>query len=85
MWIGDSGATIHITNDDAGMFNIKRCDYDITVRNQETTTCTKMGDINLKLKNSAGTTITVTLYNVRYVPSFIRNFFQHTNSNVKWS
>ena len=44
MWIGDSGATIHITNDDAGMFNIKRCDYDITVGNQETAQCTKMGD-----------------------------------------
>ena len=27
-----------------------------------------MGDINLKLKNSAGTTVTVTLSNVRYVP-----------------
>ena len=26
MWIEDSGATVHITNDDAGMFNIKRCD-----------------------------------------------------------
>ena len=57
------------------MFNIKKCDYDITVGNQETTKCTKMGDINLKLKNSAGTVITVTLYNVRYVPSFIGNLF----------
>ena len=57
------------------MFNIKKCDYDITVGNQETTKCTKMGDINLKLKNSAGTAITVTLYNVRYVPSFIGNLF----------
>ena len=75
MWIGDSGATVHITNDDAGMFNIKKCDYDITVGNQETTKCTKMGDINLKLKNSAGTTVTVTLYNVRYVPTFIGNLF----------
>ena len=34
-----------------------------------------MGDINLKLKNSAGTTVTVTLYNVRYVPTFIGNLF----------
>ena len=36
-WIGDSGATVHITNDDTGMFNIKKCDFDITVGNQETT------------------------------------------------
>ena len=35
----------------------------------------KMGDINLKLKNSTGTTVMVTLSNVRYVPTFIRNLF----------
>ena len=64
-WIGDSGATVHITNDDTGMFNIKKCDFDITVGNQETTKCTKMGDINLRLKNSTGATVAVTLSNVR--------------------
>ena len=57
------------------MFNIKKCDFDITVGNQETTKYTKMGDVNLKLKNSTGTTVTVTLSNVRYVPTFIGNLF----------
>ena len=57
------------------MFNIKKCDFDITVGNQETTKCTKMGDINLKLKNSTGMTVTVTLFNVRYMPTFIGNLF----------
>ena len=75
MWIGDSGATVHITNDDTGMFNIKKCNFNITVGNQETTKCAKMGDINLKLKNSTGTTVPVTLSNVRYVPTFIGNLF----------
>ena len=74
-WIGDSGATVHMTNDDTGMFNIKKCDFDITVGNQETTKCTKMGDINLKIKNSTGTTLMVTLSYVRYVPTFIGNLF----------
>ena len=74
-WIGDSGATVHITNSDVGMFNVKKCNFDITVGNQETTKCTKMGDIQLKLKNSTGKEVTVTLYNVRYVPSFIGNLF----------
>ena len=45
MWIRDSGATVHITNDDTGMFNVKKCNFDITVGNQETTKCAKMGDI----------------------------------------
>ena len=48
-WIGNSGATVHITNDNTGMFNIRKCDFDITVGNQETTKCTMMGDINLRL------------------------------------
>ena len=74
-WIGDSGATVHITNSDVGMFNVKKCSFDITVGNQETTKCTKMGDIQLKLKNSIGKMVTVTLYNVRYVPTFIGNLF----------
>ena len=34
-----------------------------------------MGDINLKLKNSTGMTVTVTLSNNRYVPTFIGNLF----------
>ena len=48
--IGDSGATVHITNSDVGMFNVKKCNFDITVGNQERTKCTKMGDIQLKFK-----------------------------------
>ena len=34
-----------------------------------------MGDICLKLKNSTGKIVTVTLFNVRYVPTFIENLF----------
>ena len=74
-WIGDSGATVHITNNDFGMFNVNEYNFDITVGNQETTRCTKMGDILLKLKDSTGKDIVVTLHNVRYVPSFIGNLF----------
>ena len=74
-WIGDSGATVHITNNDFGMFYVKDCNFDITVGNQETTRCTKMGDILLKLKDSTEKDIVVTLHNVRYVPSFIGNLF----------
>jgi len=44
-WIGDSGATVHITNSDVGIFNVKKCSFDITEENQETTKCTKVGDI----------------------------------------
>ena len=32
-WIGDSGATVHITDSDVGMFNVQKCNIDITVEN----------------------------------------------------
>ena len=32
-WIGDSGATVYINNSDVGMFNVKKCNFDITVAN----------------------------------------------------
>ena len=57
------------------MFNVKNCNFDIKVGNQETTKCTKMGDINQKLKSSTGTTVMVTISNVRYVQTFIGNLF----------
>ena len=38
-WIGDSGATVHITNNDIGMVNIRECNLDITVGNDETVKC----------------------------------------------
>ena len=58
---------------DVGMFNVKKCSFDITVGNQETTKCTIMGDIQLNLKNSTGKTVTVTLFNVRHVSTVIGN------------
>ena len=45
-WIGDSGATVHITNNDKGMINVKECDFDITVGNEETVKCPKISDSN---------------------------------------
>ena len=74
-WIGDSGATVHITNNHFGMFNVKCCNFGITVGNKENTRCSKMGDILLKLKDSTGKKKIVILYNVRYVPCFVGNLF----------
>ena len=81
-WIGDSGATVHITNDDKGMINIKECNLDITVGNDETVKCEKMGDVPLILKNAAGKTVTLTLFDVRYV-NIHWKFVPYINRNVE--
>ena len=57
------------------MINVKECDLDITVGNEETVKCRKMGDIPLTLKNAAGMSVTLALHDVRYEPTFIGNLF----------
>ena len=66
-WIGDSGATVHITNNDFGMFNVNEYNFDITVGNQETTRCTKMGDMLLKLKDSLDASSSLSAQNFKKV------------------
>ena len=57
------------------MFNIKSCNFDITMGSQDTTRCSKLGDILLKLNNSTGKNKIVTVYNVRYVTSFVGKLY----------
>ena len=38
-WFGDSGASVHITNSDLGMFNIRPCDTGITIGDSSKLKC----------------------------------------------
>ena len=82
-WIGHSGARDHITNDPRVMFNLKNCEFDIIVGNQESTRCTKMDDLQVKLKDSTGNYKIVTVSNVMYVPSFVGNLFSISTARTK--
>ena len=50
-WLGDSGATTHITNNLAGMQNRKECAVNVTVSTGEVTTATTVGDVVLKTES----------------------------------
>ena len=41
-WFGDSGASVHITNNDLGMFNIRPCDTGITIGDGSKLQCEKL-------------------------------------------
>ena len=73
-WFGDSGASVHITNSDVGMFNIRPCDSAITIGDGSKLKCEKVGDLKVKVlqrnKNKK-----LILKNVRFVPEFTCNFF----------
>ena len=68
-WLGDSGATTHITNDLAGMRNKRACEVNVTVSTGEVTTAKTVGDIVLKTQSGEK----VKLLDVLYVPTLKRN------------
>ena len=63
--------------------NLKNCDFNITAGNQESTRCTQMGDLQLKLKDSLRENKIITLLDVRYIPSFVGNLFSISTAMTK--
>ena len=68
-WLGDSGATAHITNSNYGMTNMRDCKVPVTVSTGEVTMATTVGDIILMTETGEK----VKLLNVLHVPSANRN------------
>ena len=78
-WFGDSGASVHITNNDLGMFNIRPCDTGITIGDGSKLKCEKTGDLKVKVLQKDKKK-TLVLKNVRFVPDFICTLFSLTTA-----
>jgi hypothetical protein len=68
IWICDSGACGHYCNFKEGLMNVKEICDKITVGNGKTMTATKEGDLKCKVIQLDGSSLDVTLYEVKYVP-----------------
>jgi hypothetical protein len=55
-WIGDTGASCHMTNDDTGMYEVKTIDDEITVGNGKPMKATKIGKIKMEIIQVDGST-----------------------------
>jgi hypothetical protein len=75
LWIGDSGATSHMTHSEEGLYDIKNSYQTIIVGNGETLQSTKTGKIKIKAKDLDGKEIMFILSDVKYVPGVWRNLF----------
>ena len=71
-WLADSGASSHMTNSDAGMFNIRMQESTVTIGNGEGLKATKIGDLKVTFWNEKGLQI-FTLQNVKYIPDLCVN------------
>ena len=77
-WIGDSGASCHMTNDDSGMFDSRTIDEEITSGSGKPMTATKIGSIRVKSIQCDGMMRVFTMTNVKYVPELCCKLFSLT-------
>ena len=79
-WIGDSGASCHMTNDDTGMEEIRHIEEEITIGNGKPMKATKVGRVKVELVQKDGTTRQFTMENVKYVPELYCKLFSLTTA-----
>jgi hypothetical protein len=74
-WLGDSAASTHMGNCDAGMFNVEMISSPIKIGDGKVLTATKIGKKRLTVVQADGTTTDVILEDYKYVPDLWVNLF----------
>jgi len=72
LWLVDSGASSHLTNNLEGMFNIRNLEFRITVGDGKSMMSPKVGDLKLKFKEK-NRYEEILLTNVKYCPKLYVN------------
>jgi hypothetical protein len=74
-WIGDSGASCHMTCSDKGMFNCRIIKSSVKVGNGKELPATKIGDKRMTVVQKVGSATDVLLKDCKYVPQLFPNIF----------
>ena len=77
-WIGDSGASCHMTNDDTGLEEISKIDEEIMIGDGKPMKATKVGRMKMEMIKNDGSKQQFTLSNVKYVPELHYKVFSLT-------
>jgi hypothetical protein len=75
LWIGDSGASSHMTNSNEGLYDVEESDQVIIVGNGEKLKAIKIGKLKMKTKDLNGNEVFFILNDVKYVPGLWKNLF----------
>jgi hypothetical protein len=75
LWILDSGASCHYCRSVEGLTDVKEIDESIKIGNGDLMKATKIGNLKCEVTQINGEKFTVTLNDVRYVPSLSVNLF----------
>ena len=77
-WVGDTGASTHMCNNDTGMLDYKMINEEIKIGNGRTIKAIKIGKMKVCIKQTDGRRTIVTLTSVKYVPELWCNLFSIT-------
>ena len=75
LWILDSGASCHYCRSVEGLTDVKEIDESIKIGNGDLMKATKIGNLKCEVTQINGDKFTVTLNDVKYVPSLCVNLF----------
>ena len=75
IWIGDTGASCHITNCEKGFINIRKVNEGLKVGNGERLEVSKIGDLPIMIFLKDGKETNAVLHDVKYVKNLWCNLF----------
>ena len=80
LWLGDTGASCHMTYCDKGMYDFQTVTSNVTVGNGNVMKTLKIGKKKLKFTNSNGQQFNIILENCKYIPDLHVNLFSITQA-----
>jgi hypothetical protein len=80
VWLGDSGASCHMTHSDEGFINWRTISSEVQLGNGEILKATKIGDKKMTIIQKDGSKKNVTLKDCKYVPGMQVNLFSITKA-----
>jgi Reverse transcriptase (RNA-dependent DNA polymerase)/gag-polypeptide of LTR copia-type len=83
LWIGDSGASCHMTCSMDGMINVREVNSPVQVGTGQAIPCTKMGDKKVRVVQEDGAMKDIVLENCKYVPGLFTNLFSINTALAK--
>ena len=74
-WLGDTGASCHMCNDDTHMYDYKLIKSEVQVGNGNLVNAEKIGKLKVNVKQQNGTHKCITIEDCKYVPGLTTNLF----------
>ena len=79
VWIADSGASSHMTNDERGLINTRKIQSKVKIGSRDYVEAELIGDLRGAAKQKNGKETLITMINIKYVPQLFCNLISLTS------